>query len=86
MAKSTSEKPVDPDVGTQTDKPDAGKQALAVDMDALKAELEAAGLAYDSAKEALAAPDAGDEQLVAFEAAEERLNTAEAALEEAGGE
>lgn len=57
-----------------------------VDLDALKAELEAAQLAYDSAKDALAAPDAGDEQLTAFEVAEERLNAAEAALEEAGGE
>lgn len=57
-----------------------------VDLDALKAELEAAQLGYDSAKDALAAPDAGDEQLAAFEAAEKRLNSAEAALEEADGE
>lgn len=57
-----------------------------VDLDALKAELEAAQLGYDNAKDALAAPDAGDEQLAAFEAAEKRLNSAEAALEEADGE
>ena len=61
-------------------------QVKTVDLDALKAELEAAQLAYDSAKDALAAPDASDEQLAAFEVAEERLNAAEAALEEAGGE
>lgn len=57
-----------------------------VDLDALKVELEAAQIGYDSAKDALAAPDAGDEELAAFEAAEKRLNAAEAALEEAVGE